>query len=282
MTSENKWTTVITPKKRWFDLNLKELKNYKDLIFLLVKRTFVAQYKQTVLGPLWAIIQPLLTTVVFTVVFAGIANISTDTVPAFVFYMCGNVAWAYFSGTLTATSGTFTANTGILSKVYFPRLVMPISSAISNLISFGIQLVMFLCFWLYYLLTSDVVHPNAYLCLMPILVIEMAALALGCGVIISALTTKYRDLTHLVSFGVSLWMYGTPIAYTMNIVPEKWVFLFRLNPMTPIMEILRYGFFGSGECPLNYWFISLGTTFMILFLGVLLFSRIEKNFVDTV
>ncbi len=280
--SENKWTTVITPKKRWFDLNLKELKNYKDLIFLLVKRTFVAQYKQTILGPLWAIIQPFLTTVVFTVVFAGIANISTDTVPAFVFYMCGNVAWAYFSGTLTATSGTFTANTGILSKVYFPRLVMPISSAISNLISFGIQLVMFLGFWLYYLLTSDVIHPNAYLCLVPILVVEMAALALGCGIIISALTTKYRDLTHLVSFGVSLWMYGTPIAYTMNIVPEKWVFLFRLNPMTPIIEILRYGFFGSGECPLNYWFISLGTTFVILFLGVLLFSRIEKNFVDTV
>ena len=282
MTSENKWTTVITPKKKWFDLNLKELKNYRDLIFLLVKRTFVAQYKQTILGPLWAIIQPLLTTVVFTVVFAGIANISTDTVPAFLFYMCGNVAWAYFSSTLTSTSSTFTANSAILSKVYFPRLVMPISSAVSNLISFGIQLVMFLGFWLYYLLTTDAVQPNAYICLLPVLVVEMAALALGCGVIISALTTKYRDLTHLVSFGVSLWMYGTPIAYTMNIVPEKWLFLFRLNPMTPIIEILRYGFFGSGDCPLGYWFISLGTTFIILFLGILLFSRIEKSFVDTV
>ncbi len=280
--NEKEWTTVITPHKGWFNLNLKELKNYKDLIFLLVKRTFVAQYKQTILGPLWAIIQPLLTTVVFTVVFAGIANISTDAVPAFVFYMCGNVAWAYFSNTLTATSSTFTANSAILSKVYFPRLVMPISTAISNLISFGIQLIMFVCFWVYYLLTTDGIHPNAYLCLLPILVVQMAALALGCGVIISALTTKYRDLAHLVSFGVSLWMYGTPIAYTMNIVPEKWAFLIRLNPMTPVIEILRYGFFGSGECPLNYWFISLGTSFLILFLGVLLFSRIEKNFVDTV
>ncbi len=279
---EKQWATIIKPKSGWFDFNFKELKKYKDLILLLVKRTFVAQYKQTILGPAWALIQPLLTTVVFTVVFAGIANISTDDIPAFVFYMCGNVAWAYFSGTLVATSSTFTANSAILSKVYFPRLVMPISSAISNLISFGIQIFMFLCFWLYYLITTDAVHPNAYLCLSPILVFEMAALALGCGTIISALTTKYRDLSHLVSFGVSLWMYGTPIAYTINIVPEKWSTLIRLNPMTPIVEMLRYGFFGSGDCPLEFWLLSLVTTAIILFLGMLMFSKVEKSFVDTV
>lgn len=279
---DKEWTTIITPKRKWYDLNIKELKNYKDLIFLLVKRTFVAQYKQTILGPLWAVIQPLLTTVVFTVVFSGIANISTDSVPAFVFYMCGNIVWSYFSNTLTATSATFTANSAILSKVYFPRLVMPISSAISNLISFGIQFVMFLAFWVFYLFKTSSIHPNLYLCLVPVLIVEVAALALGSGIIISALTTKYRDLTHLVSFGVSLWMYATPIAYTMNIVPEKWAFLIRLNPMTPIIEVLRYGFFGSGECPINYLLISTGIAFVTLLFGILLFSKIEKNFVDTV
>lgn len=279
---DNKWTTIITPNKKWYDFNLKELKNYKDLIFLLVKRTFVAQYKQTILGPLWAIIQPLLTTVVFTVVFSGIAKISTDSVPAFVFYMSGNVIWSYFSHTLTATSSTFTANSAILSKVYFPRLVMPISSAISNLISFGIQFVMFLAFWLYYLITTDLIKPNWYLCMLPLLVLEVAAIGLGCGIIISALTTKYRDLTHLVSFGVSLWMYATPIAYTIENVPEKWVFLFRLNPMTPIIEIVRYAFFGSGECPVKYLLVSVGITLITLLFGIILFSKIEKNFVDTV
>lgn len=278
-----KWTTVIKPKSGWFDINLKEVWGYRDLTMLFVKRNFIAQYKQTILGPLWAIIQPLLTTVVFTVVFGVIAGLPTDGVPNFIFYMCGNIAWGYFAGCLTSTSHTFVNNARIMGKVYFPRLVIPISTIITNLISYGIQIVFFLCFWLFYLLKpNSAIHPNKWILILPLLVAQMALLALGVGIIISALTTKYRDLAMLVGFGVQLWMYATPVAYSSSIVPERFMNLYMLNPMAPIIEAIRYAFLGTGSISISYLLISFGVTVCILFLGIILFSRVEKTFMDTV
>lgn len=278
-----KWTTVIKPKSGWFDINLKEVWGYRDLTMLFVKRNFIAQYKQTILGPLWAIIQPLLTTVVFTVVFGVIAGLPTDGVPNFIFYMCGNIAWGYFSSCLTNTSQTFVSNARIMGKVYFPRLVIPISTIITNLISYGIQIIFFLCFWLFYFLKPDSpIHPNTWIFLMPLLVAQMALLALGVGIIISALTTKYRDLAMLVGFGVQLWMYGTPVAYSSSIVPERFMKLYMLNPMSPIIEAIRYAFLGTGGISISYLLISFSVTVCILLIGIILFSRVEKTFMDTV
>ncbi len=278
-----KWTNVINPKSGWFDINLKEVWGYRDLIMLFVKRNFIAQYKQTILGPLWAIIQPLLTTVVFTVVFGVIAGLPTDGVPNFIFYMCGNIAWGYFASCLTHTSQTFVSNARIMGKVYFPRLVIPISTIITNLISYGIQIAFFLCFWAYYWLKpNSIIKPNAWILLIPLLIAQMALLALGTGIIISALTTKYRDLAMLVGFGVQLWMYGTPVAYSSTMVPQKYMNLYMLNPMASIIEAIRYAFLGTGGISGGYLLISLGVTVFILFIGVILFSRVEKTFMDTV
>ena len=209
---EQKFQTVIEPKNRLLDLKLKEVWVYRDLVMLFVRRTFVAQYKQTILGPAWAIIQPLFTTVIFTVVFGNLAGLAPGGVPTFIFYLCGSIAWTYFSGCLTATSTTFTANSSIMGKVYFPRLVMPISTVISQLISFGIQAVFFVAFLVYYCIIGAGVHPNIYILLTPVLVVQLAFLGLGFGIIVSALTTKYRDLAMLVGFGTQIWMYLTPVA----------------------------------------------------------------------
>ena len=213
--TEQKYTTVITPKTGWLDINLKEVWAYRDLIILFVKRSFVAQYKQTILGPAWAFIQPFLTTIVFSLVFGRIAGLAADGVPTFIFYLSGNVVWHYFSNCLTQTSNTFIANSNILGKVYFPRLVMPVSTVISKLIDFAIQFSFMLIFVVYYWATNAGVHPNWFVLMTPVLLLQLAMLSLGCGVIISAATTKYRDLRMLVTFGVQLWMYGTPIAYDM-------------------------------------------------------------------
>lgn len=278
-----KWTTIIKPKSGWFDINLKEVWGYRDLITLFVKRNFISQYKQTILGPLWALIQPLLTTVVFTVVFGVIAGLPTDGVPNFIFYMCGNIAWGYFSGCLTSTSQTFVGHARIMGKVYFPRLVIPISTILTHLISYGIQIVFFLCVWGVYLLKpNSVIKPNLWILLVPFLIAQMALLALGTGIIISALTTKYRDLAMLVGFGVQLWMYATPVAYSSKLVPEKYMSLYMLNPMSSIIEAIRYAFLGTGGISGGYLLISLGVTLVILFIGVILFSRVEKTFMDTV
>lgn len=207
----DKFDVVIVPKTGWLDINFQELWKYRDLISLFVKRNFISQYKQTILGPAWAIVQPLLTTVFFTVIFGTMAGLSAEGVPSFLFYMSGTIAWTYFSNCLTNTADTFTKNAAILGKVYFPRLVMPISTVLTNLISLFIQFLMFLCFLIYYW-TKGQVHPNTYMLLLPLLVLQMAMLSLGSGIIISALTTKYGDLQMLVSFGVQLWMYGTPVA----------------------------------------------------------------------
>ncbi len=278
---EQEFKTVIVPKTGWFDINLKEVLRYRDLIILFVKRNFVSQYKQTILGPAWALIQPLLTTVVFTVVFGSLAGLAADGVPSFLFYMSGNIAWSYFSGCLTSTANTFTGNAGIFGKVYFPRLVSPISTVLTNLISFGIQFAMFLVFTLIYWVRGAV-HPNWYALLLPLLLLHMAMLSLGVGIIISSLTTKYRDLKMLVGFGVSLWMYATPVAYDIGIIPEKYMWLYMLNPMTPIVNAFRTAFLGLGSFDLFHYLISWAVTLLVLFWGIVLFSRVEKTFMDTV
>lgn len=279
---KNSYHVEISPQRALLELNVKEIWDYKDLILLFVKRTFVSQYKQTILGPAWAIIQPLLTTLVFTVVFGGIAGLPTDGIPSFLFYMSGTICWNYFSTNLTVTSTTFVSNAAIFGKVYFPRLVIPISTVIINLISFSIQLCMFLAFWIVYIINGYSIHPNGYVLLLPLLLIQMAMLSLGVGIIVSALTTKYRDLAMLVSFGVQLWMYATPVAYSSVLIPEKWIGLYMLNPMTPIIETFRYGFLGAGTIDFKYSLISWGVTLLVLFIGVVLFNKVEKTFMDTV
>ena len=278
----NSYRVEILPKRGLFELNVKEIWDYKDLIFLFVKRTFVSQYKQTILGPAWAIIQPLLTTIVFTVVFGGIAGLPTDGIPSFLFYMSGTICWNYFSTNLTVTSTTFVSNAAIFGKVYFPRLVIPISTVITNLISFGIQLCTFFAFWIVYMIKGYSIHPNGCMLLLPLLLIQMAMLSLGVGIIVSALTTKYRDLAMLVNFGVQLWMYATPVAYSSVLIPEKWIGVYMLNPMTPIIETFRYGFLGAGTINLKYSLISWSVTLLVLFIGVVLFNKVEKTFMDTV
>ena len=279
---DNNWTTIIKPKTGWFDINLKELIQYKDLIVMFVKRDFKTMYKQTILGPLWIIINPLLTTLMFTVVFGNIANISTDGMPQIVFYMLGTTVWTYFSSCLTKTSSTFTANAAIFGKVYFPRLVTPISTVISGLINFGVQFLMFLGFMAYFMIKGSPIEPNWWILITPLLLVQLAALALGFGIIISSMTTKYRDLAVLVTFGVQLWMYATPVVYPASQIGGKLKTLMMLNPVSPIVESFRYAFLGSGSIPWNYLGISVVTTLVVLFAGVVLFSRVEKTFMDTV
>ena len=278
--------TIIRPQSGWLDLHLGELVHYKDLIFLFVKRNFVSLYKQTVLGPAWAVIQPLLTTVVFSLVFGNIAGLAADGVPSFIFYLTANVIWAYFSSCLTTTSDTFIANSSILGKVYFPRLVMPISTVLSKLIDFAIQFSFMVIFVIYFAVTKQI-HPNWYVLMTPMLLLQLAMLSLGVGVIISAATTKYRDLRMLVSFGVQLWMYATPVAYDMFSITGfapggKYYGLIMCNPVTPIVNMFRYAFLGIGQIDWLYYGISWIVTIVVLFIGVVMFSRVEKTFMDTV
>lgn len=277
-----RWTTIIKPKTGLFDINLKELIQYKDLIIMFVKRDFKTLYKQTILGPLWIIINPLLTTIMYTIVFGKIANISTDGMPQIVFYMLGTTVWTYFSTSLTKTASTFTDNAAILGKVYFPRLVMPISTVLSGLINFGVQFVMFLSFVIYYYVKGAPINPNIYILMAPLLLLQLALLALGFGIIISSLTTKYRDLAVLVAFGIQLWMYATPVVYPASQIGGKLKTLMMLNPVSPIVESFRYAFLGSGSIPFNFLMISMITTLIVLLIGVVLFSKVEKTFMDTV
>ena len=276
------WTTEIKPKTGWFYIDLKELLQYKDLITMFVKRDFKTLYKQTILGPLWIIINPLLTTIMYTIVFGNIANISTDGMPQILFYMLGTTVWTYFSTSLTKTSTTFTANSSIFGKVYFPRLVTPISTVVSGVINFVVQFVMFLCFAIYYYVIGAPIQPNMYILITPLLLVQLACLSLGFGVIISSLTTKYRDLAVLVTFGVQLWMYATPVVYPASQIGGRLKTLMMLNPVSPIVESFRYAFLGSGFIPWNFLGISVVTTLVVLFIGVVLFSRVEKTFMDTV
>jgi lipopolysaccharide transport system permease protein len=280
--SGRNWDLVIRPQSGWFDLHLRDLWRYRDLIMLFVWRDFVAKYKQTILGPLWYLVQPLLTMVVFVVIFGKIAKIPTDGLPQQVFYLCGITAWNYFAECLNATSGTFIQNAGIFGKVYFPRLVIPISVVISGLIRFGIQFALFLAFAVYFLAKGANVHPNAAVLLTPYLIFLMAALGIGLGIIISSLTTRFRDLQFLVQFGVQLLMYGTPIVYPLSLVPERYKWIVAANPMSAIVESFRYGFLGAGSFDLVLLAYSTTTIFVIVFVGILLFNRVEKGFMDTV
>lgn len=281
------FSTIIQPKTKWFDLKLKQVLEYRDLIFLFVKRNFVSKYKQTVLGPIWAVIQPLLTTVVFTIVFGNIAGLAPGGIPSFVFYLSGTILWTYFSSCLTQTANTFVSNSSIMGKVYFPRLVMPVSSVFSEMIGLAIQYAFLIIFLVYYALTGQGVHPNLWVLMTPLMILQLALLSLGFGIIISALTTKYRDLAMLVAFGTQLWMYASPIAYDMFSMSAfapggKWHALYMCNPVTSIVNLFRYGYLGIGTMEWNYYFIGWATTIIIFIIGVVLFNRIEKTFMDTV
>jgi lipopolysaccharide transport system permease protein len=278
----SQWTTVIRPWNPWFKLDLLGIWHYRDLIWLFVRRDFVAKYKQTILGPLWFIIQPLTTTLVFTIVFGKIAKIPTEGVPSFLFFLAGNIVWGYFSGCLTDTSTTFTTNAGLFGKVYFPRLTVPTSIVISKIAQFAIQFSVFIAFYAYFFSAGSAIVPNLWALALPLLLVQMALLGLGTGILISSLTTKYRDLSFAVSFGVQLWMYATPIVYPLSQIPERFHTLFSLNPMTAIVETFRYGFFGKSAITALDMGISWAITLCILMVGVVLFNRVEKIFMDTV
>ncbi len=281
--------TIIKPKNGLFEVNLRELWQYRDLLSLFVKRNIIVQYKQTILGPLWFFIQPALTVIMYMVVFGGIAGIPTDGVPQPLFYLGGICLWQYFADCLTKTSNTFVDNAGIFGKVYFPRLVMPLSTVVSNLVRFGIQFFLFLVVYLFYVATGTAVCPNAYILLLPLLVLMIMALSLGFGIVISSMTTKYRDLQILFTFIVQLWMYGTPIVYPLSQVAGKQVAgidlyqLMCLNPVTPIIETFKHGALGAGEFIGWGWLAySVGFIVVLLSLGILIFNRVQRSFMDTV
>lgn len=281
-TEQENWSLVIRPQRAWWDLHLGDLWRYRDLVWMFVWRDFVAYYKQTILGPLWYLIQPILTTLVFTVIFGNIAQLSTDGLPPFLFYLAGNTVWTYFSASLTSTSNTFTGNAGLFGKVYFPRLAMPVSVVISQVISFGIRFFVFLGFLFYFMASGADVRPNWWILILPVLLFIMAGLGLGSGIIVSSLTTKYRDLQQLVTFGVQLLMYGTPVIYPLSSITGGWRWLILANPMTPVVEVFRLAFLGVSAMSPVYLLYSLAFMVLVLLIGVLIFNRVENNFMDTV
>ena len=276
------WDLVIEPQSSLFELHLKDVWRYRDLLWLLVKRDFVSFYKQTILGPLWFFIQPLFTTIIFTFVFGNLAGLSTDGLPQPLFYMAGITAWNYFADCLTKTSTVFRDNAQIFGKVYFPRLIMPLSIVVSNLVRFGVQMLLFFMMIGYYAFTGAAFHSNSFVLLFPILVLLMALLGLGLGLIITALTTKYRDLAFLITFGVQLMMYATTVIYPLSAAPANYKWLVELNPMTGIIEAFRYGFLGQGVLTWQSLGYSVILTLGSLVLGVIIFNKTEKTFVDTV
>ena len=281
---EEKWTTEIKPKDKLLSVDFKEIWQYRDLMMLFVKRNIITQYKQTILGPLWYVIQPMMTTVMYMVVFGGIAKISTDGLPQPLFYLAGISFWQYFADCLTKTSNTFVNNAGIFGKVYFPRLVTPLSDVISNLVRFGIQFALFLIVYLYYFIFTDAnIQPNLYALLFPILVVMLAGLALGFGILFSSMTTKYRDLQLLLSFFVSLWMYATPVIYPLSTITNDTLrMVMQLNPLTGIVEFFKYGMLGVGNH--EWWMLGYSFGFMVVLLaiGIVVFNKVQKSFMDTV
>lgn len=274
---------IIRPRRSLFELSLKEVWNYRDLLLMFVKRDFVASFKQTILGPLWFFIQPVLTTIMFTVVFGNIAKISTDGQPKIIFYLAGLTIWNYFAESFNRTSTVFVSNAGLFGKVYFPRLITPLSIVTSGLMKFGVQFLLFLSFWIYFLITKPgTLAPNYAIALTPLLVLMMAGFAMGVGMLVSALTTKYRDLSLLISFGVTLLMYATPIIYPTSMVPEKYQSFVNANPLAPIVESFRYAFLGSGALNWGALGYSFGCMSIVLLLGVLIFNKVEQTFMDTV
>ena len=279
---QDHWDLDIGPRRNLLDLRLGELWRARDLILLFVRRDFVAIYKQTILGPLWYLIQPLLTTIIFTFIFGSVAKLPTDGLPQFLFYMSGTVIWTYFASCLTMTSDTFISNANLFGKVYFPRLAVPVSVLITNLIAFAIQFAFFLAFMGYFALRGSVLHPNEWMLLTPVLILLMAGQGLGLGVIISSLTTKYRDLRFLVQFGVTLLMYATPVILPISSFPKRFLWIIQANPMTPIVETFRYAFLGAGTVSLPDLAYSFGFMLVVLCIGTVIFNRVETTFMDTV
>jgi lipopolysaccharide transport system permease protein len=280
--SEDQWDLVIEPHRALFSLRLGELLRYWDLVMLFVRRDFVSVYKQTILGPLWYLIQPLLTTIIMTFIFGNVAKLPTDGLPQFLFYMSGTVIWTYFADCITKTSNTFVNNAQLFGKVYFPRLAVPVSILISNLITFAIQFALFLVFMAYFGLRGSAIKPNGWLLLSPLLVLMMAGLGLGFGILISSLTTKYRDLRFLVQFGVQLLMYATPVIYPVSAIPERFKIIILANPMTSIVEAFRYAFLGAGSINLDHLAYSFAFMLVAVLVGVVVFNRVEATFMDTV
>lgn len=279
--TEQQWTETIESKHSLFDLNLKEVWRYKDLVYMFVKRDFVSSFKQTILGPIWFFINPIFTTVVYLVIFGNIAKLSTDGAPKILFYLAGITLWNYFSSCLNATSTVFTANAGIFGKVYFPRLAMPISIVLSNLMRFGVQMGLFLLIFLYYLVKGEV-QPNWWILATPFLILLMAMFALGAGMIFSSLTTKYRDVQMLLSFGVTLYMYATPVIYPISSLRGIFKTLAFYNPLTGIFECFKYAWLGVGDFNVKMLLISSAIIILILAVGTIVFNKVEKSFMDTV
>ena len=280
---KDNWTLIIRPQQKLWSVDFKEIWRYRDLIALFVKRNIVIQYKQTILGPLWYIIQPVLTVIMNMVVFGGIAGMSTDGVPQILFYLAGNVCWFYFSDCLNQTSKTFTDNQAMFGKVYFPRMVVPISTVLSNLLRFGIQIGLFVVLYLYYFYAGTSVSPNSYLLLFPVFVVLLAGLGLGFGILVSSMTTKYRDLTILFTFIVQLWMYATPIVYPVSTVPEgKLRMLILANPMTPVIEAFKYATLGQGYFSWEALGYSFAFMTVLLVVGIVVFNKVQRSFMDTV
>lgn len=277
------WDLIVKPKNKWYKIDLMSIWKYRDLLFLLVKRDFVSVYKQTLLGPVWFFIQPIITTVTFTLIFSNLARISTDSVPPVLFYLSGITLWTYFSDCLMKTSNTFIANASVFGKVYFPRLVVPLSVLISNLIKLAIQLTLFLCVWCYYLINDQNLNPHwNFIWLLPVLILIMAGLGLGFGILISSLTTKYRDFTFLIGFAVQLIMYASPIVYPISFVPDKYKSLLMLNPVSSVIESFKYIFLGQGFFSWFYLAYSMVFMLVVLLIAIFTFNKVERSFMDTV
>lgn len=278
------WTTIIRPRSGWFDINLRELWQYRDLTLLFVKRNFTVLYKQTILGPAWILLNPLITTLIFNVVFGSMAGMPTDGVPGFLFYMAGNTVWTFFANCVNNTANTFVTNSQVFGKVYFPRLTMPVSQVLTSLINFVIQAAMYLAFWLYFWFTGAEVRFTLWALAIPLIMVQVMLLGLGIGIIVSSLTTKYRDLAIAVGFGVQLWMYASPVVYPLSMLDEspRLRVLVQLNPMTAPIEMFRAATLGTGSVSAGAIVYSVVFTLAALALGVILFSRIEKTFMDTV
>lgn len=277
------WTLEIKPQTSLFAVDFKEIWRYRDLWAMMVRRDIVTLYKQTVLGPIWFFIQPIMTTVMYMVVFGGIAKIPTDGVPQPLFYLAGICLWQYFADCLGKTSNTFVANAGVFGKVYFPRLVVPLANVTSGLLKLAIQFTLFMIVYLYFMFTGAAVHPNAYAALLPLLIILLAALSLGFGIIFSSMTTKYRDLSFLLGFFVQLWMYATPVIYPISTITNpKLKLVMQLNPLTGVLEAFKYGVLGAGEFSWGMLGYSAGFAAMLLAVGIVIFNRVQRSFIDTV
>lgn len=276
------FNTIIKPQNKLLEVDFKEIWQYRDLFSMFVKRDIITQYKQTILGPTWFFIQPALTTLMYMIVFGGIAGISTDGLPQPMFYLAGIVCWQYFSDCLNKTSSTFTTNQGIFGKVYFPRMIVPLSTVASNLVRMGIQFLLFVVVYIYYLIMGVHIAPNMYILLLPLVIIMLAGLSLGFGIIISSMTTKYRDLTILFTFIVQLWMYATPIIYPLSTMSPKRQWIMALNPVTSLVETFKYGTMGVGTFSWTQLAYSFGFMVVLLAIGIVVFNKVQRSFMDTV